>query len=406
MNKTTRAISAALLMGASVVASGLVAGTPAYAAAAPAFKLDNKDKALYDAVTGAQADARAGRYPEAIAKAKQADGLPNKPAGLSPALHQMILGWAVQAKDYNGALDQVEKMIAANEGNKTENLKQALAISFMTKNQAKQKQYADQLGGNLDNETRLAIASQMANAGQFKEALTYAQPALEGNVSEAALKFQQATYFRMNDANGRRAALEQLVSNYPKPEYWHDLLQLARNQKGLNDEQAMDIYRLRLAVGDLKTVDDYFEAVQEALVAGYPAEAKAMLDKAAAAKLLNGERAGRLVKTTDQQVAANASVQADLQKKAATDPNAGVKLGLSYWSNGKSKEAEDAIRSGMNGKLADPDGAKIALGHALLGQGKKQDAINAFDSVAKNSKDAPIARLWAIYARRAESAKG
>jgi TolA-binding protein len=42
----------------------------------------------------------------------------------------------------------------------------------------------------------------------------------------------------------------------------------------------------------------------------------------------------------------------------------------------------------------------VALGHALLAQGKKQEAVAAFDSVAKNSKEAPIARLWSIYARK------
>jgi predicted Zn-dependent protease len=80
-----------------------------------------------------------------------------------------------------------------------------------------------------------------------------------------------------------------------------------------------------------------------------------------------------------------------------------VKLGLVYYTIGKGKEAEDAIRRGMAaGKLADPEGAKVALGHALLAQGKKQDAVNAYNSVARNSKEAPIARLWSIYARRAE----
>jgi predicted Zn-dependent protease len=118
--------------------------------------------------------------------------------------------------------------------------------------------------------------------------------------------------------------------------------------------------------------------------------------------LLNGERAARLVKMTNDRVAADAATLADLQKKAPTDPNASVKLGLIYWSMGKNKEAEEAIRAGINsGKLADPDGAKVALGHALLSQGKKQDAVQAFDSVPKNSKEAPVARLWSIYARKA-----
>jgi tetratricopeptide (TPR) repeat protein len=398
--KTTRALSATLFLGAAAItAAGLMSSAPAYAAPAT----ETKNKALVDAINGAQADFKAGRFAEALAKAKEADAIrEDKPAALNPVIHGMIVKYAIEAKDYASALAQIDKNIAANEGNKTENIKQALSISFVMKNNAKAQEYAAQLGNNLDNETRLYIASQMANAGQYKEALAYAAPALQGGMpSEAALKFQQAIYFKMNDAVGRRASLEQLVANYPKPEYWHDLLQLARNEKGLNDEQTMDIYRLRLGVGDLKTVDDYFEASQEALVAGYPAEAKAMLDKAAAAKLLSGERAGRLVNTTSQQVAANAAVQADLQKKAASDPNASVKLGLIYWGFGKNKEAEDAIRSGIkSGKLADPEQAKMALGHALLGQGKKQEAVNAFDSVAKNSKVAPLARLWSIYARR------
>ena len=396
---TSRALFALLFLGtAAIAAVGPTTFAPAYAAPAT----ETKNKALVDAINGAQADYKAGRFADALAKAKVADGIrEDKPAAVNLAIHGMIVKYAIDAKDYASALAQIDKNIAANEGNKTDNIKQAMGISFLMKNNAKAKEYSDQLGGNLDNETRLFIASQMAAAGQNKEALAYAAPALQGTPSEAALKFQQNVYFKMNDPVGRRASLEQLVTSYPKPEYWHDLLQLARNEKGLNDEQTMDIYRLRLALGDLKTVDDYFDATQEALVAGYPAEAKAMLDKATTAKLLTGERAGRLVNTTNQQVTANAAVQADLQKKAATDPNARVKLGLIYWSFGKSKEAEDSIRSGiMAGKLTDPEGAKVALGHALFSQGKKAEAVTAFDSVARNNKEAPIARLWSIYARK------
>jgi predicted Zn-dependent protease len=93
-------------------------------------------------------------------------------------------------------------------------------------------------------------------------------------------------------------------------------------------------------------------------------------------------------------------VQADLQKKAATDPNSGIKLGLIYWTYGKNNEAEAAIRKAMSGKLSDPDWAKVALGHVLFSEGKKADAVAAFNSVAKNSKEASIARLWSIYARK------
>jgi len=314
----------------------------------------------------------------------------------------MIVAYAVQAKDYAAALAQLDKMIAANEGNKAQNLKQALNISIQMNNKPKIAEYSGQLGNNLDPETRLFIAGSQLNAGQYKEALAEVQPLLQsGQPSEAVLKFEQAVYFKMNDAAGRRATLEQLVTYYPKPEYWHDLLQLARNDKGLNDEETMDIYRLRMAVGDMKGYEDYQEMAQQALITMYPAEAKAIMDKAAAAKLVSGERAARLVKTVNDAVAQDAAAQADLRKKAATDPNAGVKLGLSYWTYGKNQEAEAAIRTAMaTNKLTDPDWAKVALGHVLLSEGKKPEAIAAFNSVAKNSKEAPVARLWAIYVRK------
>jgi len=387
------------MSAAMVAASGLIS---APAGAAPAITLENRDKALADAVNGAQADAKAGRYADALAKAKTADALPGKPAALVPQIHQMIVAYAVQAKDYAAALAQLDKMIAANEGNKAQNLKQALNISIQMNNKPKIAEYSGQLGNNLDPETRLFIAGSQLNAGQYKEALAEVQPLLQsGQPSEAVLKFEQAVYFKMNDAAGRRATLEQLVTYYPKPEYWHDLLQLARNDKGLNDEETMDIYRLRMAVGDMKGYEDYQEMAQQALITMYPAEAKAIMDKAAAAKLVSGERAARLVKTVNDAVAQDAAAQADLRKKAATDPNAGVKLGLSYWTYGKNQEAEAAIRTAMaTNKLTDPDWAKVALGHVLLSEGKKPEAIAAFNSVAKNSKEAPVARLWAIYVRK------
>lgn len=389
------ALSAALLMGTAVFAVSNAAG------------LESRNEILVKAISDATAAYNAGRFAEALAKAKEADAIKeDKPAELNPRIHDLIIAAALGAKDYATAMAQYEKNIQAGEGNRVENLRRAISVAIVAKNKEKTDQYAKELGSNLDNGTRLYIANGMANAGQLKEALEYAKPALEGNPGEEALKFEQAVYFKMNDSARRREALEQLVANYPKPEYWHDLLQIARNEKGLSDDQVMDIYRLRYVLGDLKTVEDYTDMAQEALVAGYPAEAKVVLDKAQAAKLLNGARWGRLVTMVNTNVGQNAAVQSQMQKKAAADPNTAIKLGLLYWSTGKHKEAEEAIRSAIaSGKLADPDGAKVALGHVLLSEGKGTDAVTAFNSVAKNVREANVARLWAIYARHPVSEK-
>lgn len=403
IRKTTRTISAAFALGVAAAALSIVS-VPASAATA----VSTKNEALVKAINDMNAAARSQNWTEALAKAKEADAIKDdKPTALNAPIHAMIVTAAINAKDYATAMAQIDKNIAAKEGDRTASLRQALSVAIMAKNKEKTDQYAKDLGGNLDNETRLFIASSMMNSGQLKEALDYAKPALEGNPPEAALKFEEAVYFKMNNLAGRRAALEQLVASYPKLEYWHDLLQLARNDKGLSDDQTMDIYRLRLAVGDLKSDADFQEMAQEALVAGYATEAKGVLDKAQAEKILSGERDQRLVKMATDRAAQDGAAIADLQKRAGSDPNSAVKLCLMYWSTGKNKEAEDRLRAAIaSGKLADPDSAKVALGHVLLAEGKGGDAVTAFASVARNSKEANIARLWAIYARHPEAAEG
>jgi tetratricopeptide (TPR) repeat protein len=395
MTKKTLAVSAALLLGLAGCVS-LLSPVPAQAAG----KLEIKDKALFQAYTEAQAADRAKDYKEALAKAKEADAMSGKPAQLVPIIHEMIVNYAIQAKDYNTALGEIDKMIAAGEGNKLQLTRQALSISVQTGNKAKMNEYASQLGTNLDPATRLYIAGSMMNAGQYKEALAEADPLLkESKPSEDALKFEQLVYFKMHDTAGRRAALERLVSFYPKPEYWHDLLQIVRNERGLGDEQVMDIYRLRLAVGDLKSQQDYEEMAQQALIVGYPGEAKAVLEKATAAKVLSGERDARMVRMANDNVSKDSAVQDELRKKADSDPESALKLGLILWSYGKNADAEKYIRSAMKGTLSDPDEAKVALGHVLFSAGKKAEAVKAFNSVGKSSKEASVARLWSIYAR-------
>jgi hypothetical protein len=381
-----------------VAAGSLVASTPALSAA---VRVENK--ALVEAVNGAQADAKAGKYADALAKAKAADAIQGKPAQLTAQIHQMIVAYALQAKNYNEAMDQLDKMVKAGEGDKQKNLSDALGIALQSNNKQRADSYIEQLGTNLNPQTRLFIAQGYVKAKRYKEGLDMIQP-LREMPTENLLLFLQDTYNQMGDAPNRRATLEQLVTIAPKPQYWHDLLQLARNERGLSDEQSLDIMRLRLAVGDFKTDSDYQELAQLALVAEYPNEAKAALDKAAAAKLLSGERADRLIKMTNDRVSADKTALADLEKRAPADANASVKLGLVYWTYGKNAEAETAIRNGMKGKLADPEGAKQALGHVLLSAGKKPEAIQAFSSVGRNNaKQSNISRLWAIFARQAQA---
>ena len=156
MNWTARTFTAALMLGvAAAVALSFGSSTPANSAAA--IKIENK--ALAEAINGAQADAKAGRYGDALAKAKVADGISGKPAGLTQQIHQMIVAYAVQAKDYSAALAQLDKMIAANEGDKKKNLGQAVGIAFQMGNQQRAMGYVNDLGTDPFRLKRICVGA-------------------------------------------------------------------------------------------------------------------------------------------------------------------------------------------------------------------------------------------------------
>src|SRR5215469_5364560 len=155
--KTTRAISAAFALG--VAAAALSAVSVPTTASAAAGGLQTKNEALVKAINDMNAAARAQNWTEALQKAKEADAIKDdKPTALNAPIHEMIVTAAINAKDYATAMAQIDKNIAAKEGDRTKSLEQALGVAIVAKNKEKTDQYAKDLGGNLSNETRLFIA--------------------------------------------------------------------------------------------------------------------------------------------------------------------------------------------------------------------------------------------------------
>jgi hypothetical protein len=196
------------------------------------------------------------------------------------------------------------------------------------------------------------------------------------------------------------------VVHYPNEQRWCDLLRLARNTRGLTDEQQLEIFTLRQNVNCLKTPEDYLEMGQIAIIAKYPAEGQAAITKGVTAKVLApqpGDRVTRLINLTKDSVAADMRTTAQLVSAAAADAtgNADVRLARHHLSYAKYAEAEAAVQKGVTeGKLTDADYARVVLGRALLGQNKKAEAVRAFNAVPRTSKHYPIARLWSIYAQQ------
>lgn len=259
--------------------------------------------------------------------------------------------------------------------------------------------------GALTNDDQIIVAQAYYLSGRADQAVSMLKGLTAGShPSEAALKLLYSAAYKAGDNDSMRSALERLVADYNRPEYWGNLLQLAQGAKALNDRQTLNLYRLQIGTNSMKSPEDYMTAAEMALEFNSSAEATNIVQKGIEAKVLSGDRVTKLLNTAKAQVAKD---QADYQKNltAAQKAKSGddlVKLGEQLVGAGRAQDAIGVIQQGIQKGPTDKDDAQIQLGLANLAAGQKAAAMTAFNAVSKaNANDAMIAHLWAIYARNA-----
>lgn len=257
--------------------------------------------------------------------------------------------------------------------------------------------------GAFTAQDQIIVAQAYYLSGRPEQAIAYLKPLTSGpHASEAALHLMSSAAYKAHDTAAMRAALERLVSDYPKPEYWANLMQVAEAAKGLKDRQTLDLYRLRLRTGTMKTADDYMTAAEMALEFGSAAEAADIVQKGLDAKVLSGDRVLKLLNTAKTQAStdeANFAKTAAAAAKAKSGDDA-VKLGEEMAGAGKGQDAVNEIQLGIQKGVTDKSGAQIELGIALLDAKQKDAAIRAFDAVPQaDANGSMIAHLWSIYTR-------
>ena len=179
-----------------------------------------------------------------------------------------------------------------------------------------------------------------------------------------------------------------------------------QKKPGFSDRLGVNVYRLRLATGNLTSTNDYLEMAQLALQAGVPAEAKAIVDKGYEVKALgNGKDAERHQRLRDLVARDLAESQKNRAKDeqaalAAKDGNDLVKIGLNYVYEGKAEKGLALIEQGIKkGGLKRPEDAKLRLGEAQLFAGQKERGVKMLKTVQGSDGAADIARLWVLHAR-------
>jgi TolA-binding protein len=379
--KKLRAVATALLLGAvTAMAGSALTVTPAQAAVRAAV-----GKPLQAAL----AAAAAGNYSAAMARVNEAEAV----GGLTSEEQQKIR----QMRDYIGV--------------KSGGSFVSSAVTAQAKFDADYRagRYREAINdadllrryGALNGTNMVIIAQAYYRLGDYKGCGRYAadHPGLGAEI----LELQMRCAYEAHDNATMRAALEQLVASTGKPEYWSRLLTNAEGAKALSDHQTLDINRIKLMTGVMKTDSDYFLLATLALQStlNFPSEAVSVIQKGFDAKVLSGDRANRLMNLAKSSAAADL---ANLPRTVAAANKAKngdllVRLGEDYCGMGRYKDAVAAVQAGIAKGVSDNDNAQTRLGQALYGAGQKEAAQKAFAKANKTPNGELIAHLWSLYVR-------
>jgi len=377
--RNLRTALAALLLGGAVLGATAVSAQTTVSAAV--------GKPLQEARTLADS----GRYKEAMARIDSAAAAAKSPAE-NNVVNQMKQYVAVKSGDpsIGGALGAKAKFAADANASRWD--------AVIAGGETLRKMNA------LDAQSMLVVAQAYYRKNDPAGCMRYIRSNLgAGAGGEQGLQLLQRCAYDAKDEVAERQALEQLVARTGKPEYWGQLLKLAQRARGLNDQNTLDLYRLKSMTGTLTTADEVSTYAQIALVRQMPAEAIAVVEKGIKDKVLPAnDRTNRLLKlATDRNNEANAgAAKALAAAQAAPNGDALVTIGQQQITQGKAKEAIATIQAGIAKKPQNMAEAQLRLGTAYLAAGQRAEAVRAFNAVKGDEKSQMIAGLYAIYARR------
>jgi tetratricopeptide (TPR) repeat protein len=414
MTKPLRLVSAALLTAGllfNITPEGAVGVAAAQAQEAVKPEIAKALKAAADLM-------RAGKYKDAMGKVREADAVPNKTAGEQLTIERARGSAALGAGDYDTATKAFEHVMASGKLPAAEQAKIAEALAgaeYRAGRYAKSIQWARQAGNSPAMRQLIVQASfqtgDFASVAKELSAAIAAEEQAGRRPSDDQLQLLANAYQRMNNNNGFASTVEKLLTYYPKKEYWVDILSRLPRKPGFSDRLALDVYRLQIATGNMTKPNDFMEAAQLALQAGYAAEGKKIVEKGFSTNVLGtGPEADRQKRLRDLAAKQEAESAAALEKDvaegtAAKDGNALVKAGYAYVTLGQYDKGIALIEQGIaKDNLKRPEDAKLRLGLAQLQAGKKAKAIQTLRSVQGNDGTADIARLWIIVANQPQQA--
>jgi tetratricopeptide (TPR) repeat protein len=406
----------------ALLGSALIAGCAGLLLAGAARAEEGKNNVsakMAKPLKAAQDDLTAKRYSDAILKLKEAEAAAGKSAYDQHVIYEMLKVAYVRTQNYADAAKVMEAEI--DDGfvppSEMQGLVRGLAqVNYQIKNYEKAIEFGNRAikGGFADEELRTLVGQAYYLKGDWKGTLHYEEGVVDNLIKEGrtpkseALQLILSACVKLNDQPCETRALERVVTYYPKPDYWYQLLFTLRQQTSGNDANTLQTYRLMSEVDVLKNPEDYTEMAQLALEAGSPGEAQRILEKGIAKGVFTDQRAKqkneRLLENAKKAAATDQAGLQRIAKEAETAPTGAknVGLGLAYFGYGQYDKAVEAISKGISkGGLRNEGEARLLLGIAQLKAGHKEDATKTFHAVKGDPSLERLANLWTLHAKQA-----
>ena len=414
--KVTALFIRLLVGGAAIIAAaGLVAATPAFAAEGKQTNSAKLGKPLKEA----HDDLNAKKYADAITKLREAEGIPGKTPYDQHLINDMlgfayarIQNYAEAAKAWEAELDDG----FTPQSEVPTRVRQLAEANYQIKNYDKAIEFGNRAvkGGFADEELKTLVGQAYYLKGDWKNTLRFEEGLVDEKIKNGqtpkseALQLILSACVKLNDSACETRALEKIVTYYPKPDYWYQLLFTMRQQTSGNDANTLQTYRLMSEVDVLKSPEDYTEMAQLALEAGSPGEAQHILEKGIAKGVFTDPRAKaknqRLLESSKKAAATDQANLPKIEKDADAAPNGAknVGVGLAYLGYGQYDKAVDEISKGLaKGGLRNESEARLLLGIAQLKAGHKEDATKSFHAVKGDPSLERLANLWSLHAKQA-----
>ena len=359
------------------------------------------------------------QYDEALAKVTEARAVPNKTPFEEFKINQVAGNSLSGARRYVDAAAVFEKILDSGmlPADQVEAYTKSIIQIYINVNQNnKLLEYLPKWIKNHPNDTEMIydLALAQDHTGQFNAS----RDTLEGLISSAEKSGQRPkeewlknVVFISYKMAGNKvdkptlALIQKTLHYYPTPDLWQNMLAAMKDELSNNDEVSFQLYRLMLAVGALKSADDYTELAQLANHFGLPAEGVNVLQAGFDNKVLgvgaSKEQDIRKLAWMKKNMEADKAELPSVEQKASASSSSGqedVLLGEDYIGYGRYADAISAIERGLKkGGIKNPDQAQMALGIAYYDNKQKDQARAVFKKIPESSDIKRIADLWILH---------